>query len=77
MNGNCQLLVEQKGVSQSYSAFCSSESANSHITSVAWFLESEGGMGRGWGKTTQLVLQEYLLWKVILYTVVMGHLLGH
>lgn len=45
MKGNCQLIVEQKGVSQSPSVFCSaSGSVNSHITLVAWFLENEGGM---------------------------------
>lgn len=58
----CQLIGEQKGVSQSPSAFCSpSGSANSHITSVAWFLENEGGMGRDQEK------QQHWFYKSVCY----------
>lgn len=42
----CSLIVKQKGLSQSHSAFRSSVSVNSHIISVAWFLELEGGVRR-------------------------------
>jgi hypothetical protein len=44
---------------------------------VAWFLENEAEMEQGPGNTTALDFQEYLLWKMILCIVVMGHLPGH
>lgn len=46
VKGNCLLMVEQKGLSQSVAACSPFGSVNSHITSVAWFLENEGEMGK-------------------------------
>lgn len=60
-------MVEQKGVSQSHLAFCSpSGSVNSHITSVAWFLEKEGEMAgtrknNSIGFTRVFVMENYSL----------------